>query len=73
MSADAGETMKTDLQKRTEQIDDIVLLANISDEEYLSLRQQLDSLSNLGINVVHVIVTKIVTKEEQQLSFERNR
>lgn len=61
--------MKTELQRRKEQIEDIVLLADVSDR---TLLQQLESMTCLGISVVHQIVTKMATKEEQpNTSFER--
>lgn len=62
--------MQTEHQMRLQQISDIILFAEISDDR--TLCQQLESMSCLGINVVHQIVTKMATKEEQvDSSFER--
>lgn len=53
--------MKTDWQRRLEQIEDIKLLASITDRVTL---QQLESMSNLHIDVTHRIVTKLLVKED---------
>lgn len=53
--------MKTDWQRRLEQIEDIKLLASITDRVTL---QQLESMSNLHIDVTHRIVTKLSVKED---------
>lgn len=60
--------MTTDLQRRRNEIEDITLLADIQDKVLL---QQLESLSCLGISVVHQIVTKMSVKEQTEDSFER--
>lgn len=50
--------MVTDLQKRTEQLAAILRVCGLEGEEHRVLRQQLDSFSNLQIEVAHRLVMR---------------
>lgn len=66
--------MKTDLQKRNEQLEDIILMADLGSEEHKTLRQQLESMSFMSIDVMHQVVTRMATaqtEESESISFER--
>ena len=49
----------TDLQLREQRIREVIDFAGINGDEFLTLRQQLDSLTNLGIEVAHTLVTRV--------------
>lgn len=52
-------TIKTDLMIRQERIKEIYDLCVLDSDEHRVLRQQLDSLPNLGIEVVHTLVHRV--------------
>ena len=50
--------MKTDLQLRVERLSEIHRICELEGEEHRVTRSQLDSLSNLGIEVTHRLVVR---------------
>lgn len=63
--------METDLQKRARELEEIIILSEITGDEFNVLKTQLGSMSCIQVSVVHQIITKL-TMNEKVFSFERN-
>lgn len=48
--------MRTELQKRREELDDIIRICGLDNPEHRVLRSQLESFSSLAVEVTHKLV-----------------
>jgi hypothetical protein len=52
--------MQTEWQRRTKQVEDIILLTGISKENDRVLWNQLETMSAMAVDVLHTLMTKAI-------------